>query len=150
MRIVTMQVLGQRIQAARERLGLSQAELSRRLQLSDQSNLSRWERAQAEPGIIAGAKAAASLGLSPNDALLMVPSEAPLSEHQPVLLSSEEAELLRILRLLDTMMQGASRSPIQVTLNWVRETHKMVMPMLAKHTTKSKKKDTRVPKKKVT
>ena len=123
MHVVSIKTFGRRIQTARERMQISQAELARRVGLRDQSNLSRWERGCAEPGILQASKVAIELGLTPNEAVL----EGSLPTGSGSQLSVEELEILRLIREMQRKVYDVEVGPLQVVLNMVRNSHRMIM-----------------------
>jgi transcriptional regulator with XRE-family HTH domain len=107
---------------AREARHLTQAEMARKLNLKNQSNLSRWEHGNTEPGVLQAAMAALVLGRTPNEMVL----EGLLPSGNDAQLSIEEREILRLIREMQNMVHDVDVGPMEVVLNMVRNSHQML------------------------
>jgi transcriptional regulator with XRE-family HTH domain len=121
-----MKTFGRRLVNARVSKGISQAELARRLGLHDQSNLSRWERGLSEPGLLCAIRAALEVGLSPNQATLDGPLPVLQDAAAPAALTVEESEILQLVREMEGMVHDVDIGPLQVVLQMVRNSHRMI------------------------
>lgn len=121
-RVVSAKEFGRRLASARESAGYSQSEFAKKLNLVGQSNLSRWERGQSEPGILSGSRIVLELGLTPNQVVLAFPVLEKVEG-----LTGEELEILRLIREMQAAVpKHREGSPLQVILNLCRNSHKMI------------------------
>ena len=91
--------IGNKIRAARQRLGLSQAEFARRIGTSDKT-LSSWERGAYLVDVIMLNTIATAAGMSLNDFTDDTPSFGPVIPSEPIGFTEAEKQLIEKIRCL--------------------------------------------------